>query len=70
MDPQISLVEIDKLTYFMQQAGEGFNCHVLNAMGGHFIRCYGDAEDRPDKPIELEPEAAALTDAVRPPPRH
>jgi hypothetical protein len=34
MDPQISLVEIDKLTYFMQQAGEGFNCHVLNAMGG------------------------------------
>jgi hypothetical protein len=78
MDPQISLLEIHKLMYFMQQAGEGLNLryrkatygpyaenlrHVLNAMEGHFIRGYGDAEDRPDKPIELEPEAASLADA-------
>ena len=31
--------------------------HVLNHIEGHFISGYGDAEDRPDKRIELNPEA-------------
>jgi len=73
MDPFVSLMEIHKLMYFMQQAGEGLNLryrkaiygpyaenlrHVLTAIEGHFITGYGDAEDSPDKQIELKPEAA------------
>lgn len=68
MDPAVSLLEIHKLMYFMQEAGESLRLryqkapfgpyaenlrHVLSQIEGHFIRGYGDAEDRPDKPIEL-----------------
>lgn len=73
MDPFVSLLEIHKLMYFMQEAGEPLRLryqkatygpyaenlrHVLNLIEGHFISGYGDAEDRPDKQIELSPEAA------------
>jgi O-acetyl-ADP-ribose deacetylase (regulator of RNase III) len=73
MDPFVSLMEIHKLMYFMQEAGEGLNLryqkaiygpyaenlrHVLTAIEGYFITGYGDAEDSPDKRIELNPEAA------------
>lgn len=68
MDPDVSLLEIHKLMYFLQEAGEGLRLrfqkgfygpyaenlrHTLNQMEGHYIRGYGDAEDRPGKPIEL-----------------
>jgi O-acetyl-ADP-ribose deacetylase (regulator of RNase III) len=77
MDPQISLLEIHKLMYFMQYAGEPLHLryrkatygpyaenlrHVMNDIEGHFISGYGDAEDRPDKPIELYPDAATRAD--------
>ena len=70
MDPTVTLLEIHKLMYFMQEAGEGLRLdfqkgrfgpyaanlrHVLNLVEGHFIQGYGDAQDRPDKPIELMP---------------
>lgn len=73
MDPAVSLLEIHKLMYFMQEAGEDLRLrftkavygpyaenlrHVLSHIEGHFIRGYGDAEDKPDKQIELDPTAA------------
>jgi len=73
MDPFISLLEIHKLMYFMQEAGEGLKLrytkgtygpyaqnlrHVLSLIEGHFISGYGDAEDQPDKQIKLLPETS------------
>ncbi len=68
MDPSVSLLEVHKLMYFLQEAGEGLRLkyekavygpyatnlrHVLTAIEGHFVVGYGDAEDNPDKPLEL-----------------
>lgn len=76
MDPFITLLEIHKLMYFMQEAGENLRLkyekapygpyaknlrHVLTVVEGHFISGYGDAEDDPEKPIELLP---GVTDAA------
>jgi len=73
MDPFVTLLEIHKLMYFMQEAGEKLrlNCekglygpyarnlrHVLSHIEGHFITGCGDAEDAPDKQIEFKGEAA------------
>jgi O-acetyl-ADP-ribose deacetylase (regulator of RNase III) len=73
MDPSVSLLEIHKLMYFMQEAGEPLRLnfrkgiygpyaenlrHVLSQLEGYFISGYGDAEDDPEKQIELKPEAA------------
>jgi O-acetyl-ADP-ribose deacetylase (regulator of RNase III) len=70
MDPFITLLEIHKLMYFMQEAGENLRLkyekgtygpyaknlrHVLSLIEGHFISGYGDAEDDPERPIELLP---------------
>jgi len=74
MDPFVSLLEMHKLMYFMQEAGEGLKLHytkglygpyainlrhVLNHIEGHFIQGYADAEDAPDKQIELIPAAVS-----------
>lgn len=74
MDPFVTLLEIHKLMYFMQVAGQPLRLrytkaiygpyatnlrHVLSLMEGHFISGYGDAEDDPEKQIELLPGAAA-----------
>ena len=71
MDPFVTLLEIHKLMYFMQEAGEGLRLqynkglygpyalnlrHVLSLMEGHFISGYGDAEDNPERQINLFPE--------------
>jgi O-acetyl-ADP-ribose deacetylase (regulator of RNase III) len=73
MDPTITLLEVHKLMYFMQEAGEPLKLnyqkapygpyaenlrHVLSLIEGHFINGYGDAEDRPDKPLELKLDAS------------
>jgi O-acetyl-ADP-ribose deacetylase (regulator of RNase III) len=78
MDPFITLLEIHKLMYFMQEAGENLRLnyekatygpyaknlrHVLSLVEGHFISGYGDAEDSPEKPIELLPGATASASA-------
>ncbi len=78
MDPFVSLLEIHKLMYFMQESGEDLKLryerglygpyaqnlrHVLSLIEGHYISGYGDAEDQPDKQIELRPEAASLAEA-------
>ena len=74
MDPTVTLLEVHKLMYFMQEAGEPLRLkfqkapygpyaenlrHVLNHVEGHFISGYGDGGDQPDKPLELKPYASA-----------
>lgn len=78
MDPFVSLLEIHKLMYFMQEAGEELRLrynkgaygpyaenlrHVLNVIEGHFIRGYGAAEDNPETQIEVVPKAVNLAHA-------
>jgi O-acetyl-ADP-ribose deacetylase (regulator of RNase III) len=68
MDPFVTLLEVHKLMYFMQEAGEPLKLkfkkapygpyaenlrHVLTAIEGHFISGYADAADDPMKPLEL-----------------
>jgi hypothetical protein len=68
LDPFVSLVEIQKLVYFLQEAGEPLKLrytkasygpysenlrHVLKAIDGHFIEGYGDGGDDPSKPLEI-----------------
>jgi O-acetyl-ADP-ribose deacetylase (regulator of RNase III) len=72
MDPFVTLLEIHKLMYFLQEAGEPLRLrfakapygpyaenlrHVLNALEGHFISGFADGGDAPDKQIELVPNA-------------
>ena len=75
LDPFITLLEIHKLMYFMQAAGEPLRLryqkgpygpyaenlgHVLNAIEGHLISGYGDGGDAPDKALKLEPSAVEV----------
>jgi len=77
MDPAVTLLEIHKLMYFMQEAGQDLRLnftkgpygpygenlrHVLTHIEGHFITGYGDAADKPDKPIEPKPDAVAAAE--------
>jgi O-acetyl-ADP-ribose deacetylase (regulator of RNase III) len=72
MDPFVSLLELHKLMYFMQEAGEPLRLRytkalygpysenlrqVLTTIEGHFISGYADAGDAPDKQIEVVPGA-------------
>lgn len=72
LDPVVSLLEVHKLMYFMQEAGESLRLtykkapygpyadnlrHVFNAIEGHLISGYEDGGDAPDKQIELLPGA-------------
>jgi O-acetyl-ADP-ribose deacetylase (regulator of RNase III) len=73
MDPVVSLLEVHKLMYFAQEAGEPLRLryvqaphgpyaenlrHVLAAVEGYLLSGYGDGGDAPDKPLELVPGAA------------
>lgn len=73
LDPSISLLEVHKLMYFAQEAGESLRLkyvkapygpyaenlrHVLNTIEGYMISGYGDGGDSPEKPLELVPGAA------------
>ena len=72
LDPFVTLLEIHKLMYFMQVAGQPLRLnftkahygpyaenlrHVLHAVEGHFITGYANGGDAPDKPLELVPGA-------------
>lgn len=72
MDPFVSLLEVHKLLYFMQEAGQPLRLdykkalygpyaenlrHVLRAVEGHFVSGYADGGDDPAKPLELLPGA-------------
>ncbi|GHU10658.1 Appr-1-p processing protein [Betaproteobacteria bacterium] len=72
LDPFVTLLEVHKLMYFMQEAGEPLRLkyvkapygpyaenlrHVLRAVEGHLIAGYADGGDAPDKPLSLVPGA-------------
>jgi O-acetyl-ADP-ribose deacetylase (regulator of RNase III) len=72
LDPFVTLLELQKLLYFMQISGENLKLkfvkanfgpyaenlrHVLNAVEGHLITGYEDGGDKPDKKLELVPNA-------------
>jgi O-acetyl-ADP-ribose deacetylase (regulator of RNase III) len=73
---RMTLLEIHKLAYFLQEAGEPLRLgyepgiygpyaanlnKVLEILEGHFIRGYGDSQ-RPDEEIELMPGAIEAAD--------
>ena len=72
LDPFITLLELHKLMYFMQEAGEPLRLrykkglygpyaenlrHVLNEIEGHMVTGYADGGDAPEKPLQLVPGA-------------
>lgn len=74
---RLTLLEIQKLAYFLQEAGEPSKLHyeagkygpyahnlnkVLEILEGHYTRGYGDTQ-KPDVEIELMPNAAKEADA-------
>ena len=79
LDPFVTLLEVHKLMYFMQVAGEPLKLryvqglygpyaenlrHLLHAVEGHFISGYADGGDAPEKPLELVPGAVEDATAV------
>jgi O-acetyl-ADP-ribose deacetylase (regulator of RNase III) len=78
MDPFVTLLEVHKLMYFMQVAGEPLRLrykaaiygpyaenlrHVLRKIDGYFVAGYSDGGDTPDKELTLVP--GAVEDAER-----
>ena len=72
MDPFGTLLEVHKLMYFMQEAGEDLRLkyqqahygpyaenlrHVLITIEGHFVSGYADGGDAPDRELKLVPGA-------------
>ncbi|MDL2264348.1 hypothetical protein LJC31_06815 [Synergistaceae bacterium OttesenSCG-928-I11] len=75
LDPFISLLELHRLMYFMQEAGEPLclnyektpygPCavnlhHILHAIEGHFVLGYADSVSSLYKLLEAAPEAVRL----------
>jgi O-acetyl-ADP-ribose deacetylase (regulator of RNase III) len=78
MDPFVTLIEVQKLMYFMQEAGEPLRLnyikhhygpyadnlrHVLTKIEGHFVSGYHDGGDAPEKLLELVPGAVSDAEA-------
>ncbi len=72
LEPYITLLEVHKLMYFLQAAGEPPKLQfvkghygpyaenlrrLLHAVEGHFIAGYSDGGDKPGKPLDLVPGA-------------
>jgi O-acetyl-ADP-ribose deacetylase (regulator of RNase III) len=72
MDEGVTLLEIHKLMYFLQESGESLRLqyvkgiygpyatnlhHVLERLEGHYIRGYGDGRENPGKIIEYDENA-------------
>jgi len=77
LDPLVSLLEIHKLMYFMQEAGQPLRLNfeaknfgpyatnlrqVLIRLEKHYTQGYGDGKDNPTQPIELLPGAVEEAD--------
>lgn len=78
MDPFVTLIEVQKLMYFMQEAGAPLRLnyikhhygpyadnlrHVLTKIEGHLVSGYHDGGDAPDKQLELVPSAVQDAEA-------
>lgn len=74
LDPFVTLIEVQKLMYFMQEAGQPLRLdyakhhygpyaqnlsHVLHRVEGHFVSGYQDGGDQPDKELTIVPGAIA-----------
>lgn len=72
LDPFVTLIEVHKLMYFLQKAGEPLKLnyqkgsygpyaerlrHVLKGVEGHYITGYADGGDAPKKQLKLVPGA-------------
>jgi O-acetyl-ADP-ribose deacetylase (regulator of RNase III) len=72
-DYLLSNLEVQKLSYFLQEAGQSLKLqysrshygpyadnlrHALSHLESHYISGYGDGANKPDTPIELLPGAA------------
>ncbi|MDA1229879.1 MAG: macro domain-containing protein [Planctomycetota bacterium] len=72
MDDAVTLLELHKLMYFMQESGEELKLrfvkgrygpyatnlrNVLNRIEGHFVTGFGDASEEPGKALEASEEA-------------
>ena len=72
LDPFVTLLEVHKLMYFLQVAGEPLQLnyqeahygpyaenmrHLLREVEGHLVSGYRDGGDEPGKPLELVPGA-------------
>jgi len=72
LDPFVTLLEVHKLMYFMQESGEPLQLryvqapygpyaknlrHVLSAVEGHLVSGYADGGDTPEKELSLVPGA-------------
>ncbi|HEX3684894.1 MAG TPA: macro domain-containing protein [Bryobacteraceae bacterium] len=77
LDPCLTLLEVHKLMYFMQEAGEPLRLtyvagpygpyadnlrHVLRKIDGYFVSGYADGGDFPDKALSLVPGATEDAD--------
>jgi len=77
LDPVVTLLELHKLMYFLQERGEPLRLryvkaphgpyaenlsHVLNAIEGHLLSGYADGGDKPDKQIRIVPGASLEAD--------
>jgi hypothetical protein len=78
MDPFVTLLEVHKLMYFMQEVGQPLRLrfskgpygpyaenlrHVLRTIEGHLVSGYADGGDAPDKHLELVPGAVKDAEA-------
>ena len=78
LDPIMTLLEVHKLMYFLEQAGEPLDLnfeaaaygpyaeklrHVIQKIDGHLISGYGDGGDDPRKQIDLLSGAVEIADA-------
>ena len=74
MDDAVTLLELHKLMYFMQESGENLRLNfvkgkygpyatnlrnVLNTIEGHFVTGFGDAFEEPGKVLEASSDATA-----------
>ncbi len=79
MDPFVSLLELHKLMYFAQEAGEPLRLrykkahygpyaenlrHVLKRIEGHFLSGYADGGDDPTKELEIVGDAVSHASKV------
>ncbi|CAN7361684.1 type II toxin-antitoxin system antitoxin DNA ADP-ribosyl glycohydrolase DarG [Caulobacter sp. LjRoot300] len=78
LDPFVSLLEVHKLMYFMQAAGQPLQLrftkaqfgpyaenlrHVLRQVEGHLVTGYADGGDQPHKQLELVPGSVVDAEA-------
>lgn len=79
LDPFVTLIEVHKLMYFLQEANEDLKLrfskatygpyaenlrHVLKDIEGHLISGYADGGDQPFKPLTLLPGASDAAAAL------